>query len=471
MPIAHTLEQLVTDETTSLRLVSDCLDAIANPNGEGPRTFLRVAAETARASASGIDGQRRSGRGAQRRMPLAGLPVSIKDLFDVVDEPTAAGSSVLVNAPSAAQDATVVTRLRRAGAVLMGRTNMTEFAFSGLGINPHYGTPRNPYDRATGRIPGGSSSGAAISVSDRMAHAAIGSDTGGSVRIPAALCGLTGFKPTARRVPTTGVLPLSKTLDSIGPIAPTVACCALLDSVLAGDEPQELTPPSLAGLRLGVLQGYVLEGLDKPVSDSFASALALLSYRGVRVTDVHFKSLNRIPVCNQSGGLAAAESYGWHRHLLERYGPNYDPRVLSRILRGKQIRAEEYVDLLEARQEIIADVAQAFAGFDAILLPTVPRVAPAIAELERSDEAYFEANAAMLRNPSVFNFLDGCALSIPCHLPGDAPTGLMIAGLSGTDWNVLNTGAAVEAVLASGGRAIHTAAGYKRPGMGSTTSV
>jgi aspartyl-tRNA(Asn)/glutamyl-tRNA(Gln) amidotransferase subunit A len=448
-PIAHTLRRLAAGDTTSLRLVDDCLDAISDPNGEGSRTFLRVAADSARAYAAELDQQQ------IQRLPLAGLPVSVKDLFDVAGEPTAAGSTVLADAAPATEDATVVARLRRAGAVLVGRTNMTEFAFSGLGINPHHGTPRNPFDRAKGRIPGGSSSGAAISVTDGMAHAGIGSDTGGSVRIPAALCGLTGFKPTARRVPATGVLPLSSSLDSIGPIAPTVACCALLYSVLSGEEPRELIVPSLAGLRLGVLQGYVLDGLQTSVADSFASVLTLLSSLGAQLLDVRFASLDRIPVCNQNGGLSAAESYAWHRPLLEGSASKYDPRVLSRIMRGAAMSAADYIDVLEARRQIIADAMEDFSGLDAILLPTVPRVAPAIAELERSDEAYFEANVAMLRNPSIFNFLDGCALSIPCHMPGDAPVGLMIAGLARQDWKILSAGAAIEAALAGAGRAIH----------------
>lgn len=455
-PIACTLGGLAAGELRSSELVDSCLHAIADVAGEGERTFTRTFDQTARAAAKKFDTDRTAA-------PLAGLPISVKDLFDVAGQPTTGGSLVLANAPKANTDALAVARLRAAGAILIGHTNMTEFAFSGLGLNPHHGTPCNPYDRPGKRIPGGSSSGAAVSVSDGMAHAAIGSDTGGSVRIPAALCGLTGFKPTARRVPLDGALPLSFTLDSAGPIAPTVACCALVDSILSGLDPQPLRPADLANLRLGVLQGYVLDGMDASVSAAFSFALALLSRLGAQVEDVTFPSLDRIPVANQKGGFAAVESYAWHRSLLEKDASHYDPRVVSRILRGKEITEADYRDLSQTRRQIIADAARTFAEFDAILMPTVPRIAPRIADLEADDAAYFEANAAMLRNPSVLNFLDGCALSIPCHLPGEAPVGLMVAGLAMHDVRILTIGAAIESALAAEGRAIH--------GLRSTTVV
>lgn len=452
-PIANTLKKLASGEFTSLSLTNECLDAIASPQGEGKRAYTRVVPDAVRAAAAQADSET-----GKKSLPLAGLPISIKDLFDVAGEPTPAGSVVLANSAPKTSDAPIVQRLRAAGAVIVGRTNMTEFAYSALGINPHYGTPRNPYDRATGRIPGGSSSGGVVSVTDGMAHAAIGSDTGGSVRIPAALCGLAGFKPTARRVPITGALPLSPSLDSVGPIAPTVACCALLDSVLAGETPQTLSASDLTSVRLGVMQGYVLDGLQSPVSDAFAAALALLSSRGARLTDVHFGSLNKIPELNSKGGLIAAESYAWHRHLIEKHSAQYDPRIICRILRGKEQSAADYIDVLNARKEIIADAELAFADFDAILLPTVPLIAPPIAELEADDKIYFDTNIKILRNASVFNFLDGCALSVPCHLPGEAPVGLMVAGLAGQDKKVLSIGAAIESALAAAGRAVHSLA-------------
>jgi aspartyl-tRNA(Asn)/glutamyl-tRNA(Gln) amidotransferase subunit A len=447
-PIAWTLDQLAAGSLKSRDLTNACLARIADPAGEGSRTFTYVAADTAKISASFFDSHRASGA-------LSGLPISIKDLFDVQDQVTAAGSVILADRDPSKTDAPVIARLRCAGAIIVGRTNMTEFAFSGLGLNPHYGTPSNLFDRAARRIPGGSSSGAAVSVTDGMAHAAIGTDTGGSVRIPAALCGLTGFKPTARRVPRDGAVPLSTSLDSIGPIAPTVACCARVDAVLAGEEFKPMQPHDVASLRLAVLQGYVLDDLETPVANAYTSSLTLLSSLGATLLDVQFTPLASIPYHNRMGGLSAPESYAWHHALLQRDGARYDPHVSARILRGQDMSAWEYLDLLQVRSTIIAQAAEAFQEFDAILLPTVPRIAPTIAELERSDDAYFSANGAMLRNPSIFNFLDGCALSIPCHMPGQAPVGLMIAGTSLQDRSILEVGAAIEDALRTAGHAVH----------------
>jgi aspartyl-tRNA(Asn)/glutamyl-tRNA(Gln) amidotransferase subunit A len=335
---------------------------------------------------------------------------------------------------------------------------MTEFAFSGLGINPHYGTPRNPYDRTNGRIPGGSSSGAAISVTDGMAAAAIGTDTGGSLRIPAALCGLTALKPTARRVPLDGVLPLSPSLDSVGSIAPTVACCARMDAVLSGDAPTSLDNCDIVGLRVGILQGYVLDGLHADVARRFAAVLSILSNARASLKDIHFSALAQIPEWNAKGGLAAYEAYNWHRRLIQQRGELYDPRVLVRILRGREISLADSLDLMKTRRRIIAESELAFADSDVWLMPTVPRVAPLIAPLVSNDALYVDANAAMLRNTSIFNFLDGCALSIPCHLPGEAPVGVMLAAPGGQDQRLLQIGFAIETALAAAGCAIHHSA-------------
>ncbi|MGI4757662.1 MAG: amidase [Janthinobacterium lividum] len=439
---AYTVSSLLSDMQTgalsSRTLLDTCLDPIADPHGEGERTFTRVYTNRARQEA---DAAYQPGNLPR---PLEGLPVSVKDLFDVEGDTTTAGSRVLTAAPPAKQDAEIVARLRRAGAVIVGRTNMTEFAYSGVGLNPHYGTPRNPYQRAEALIPGGSSSGAAISVTDGMAAVAIGTDTGGSVRIPAALCGLTGWKPTARRIPMDGAVPLAPSLDSVGPIGWTVDCCARLDAVLSGSAYEPTPRLELSSLRLGVLQGYVLDALDEEVSSAFQRALAVLSDAGARVETVHLDALERIPYSNQS---AATEAYAWHRTLLEAESHRYDPHVSARILHGAGVLAADYLDLQRVRREIIRAADVAFAGFDAILLPTVPRIAPPIASLEGSDSVYFDVNGAMLRNTSIFNFLDGCALSIPCHTPGEAPVGLMIAGCHGRDMHVLHVGSAIEAAL------------------------
>lgn len=443
-PLLTLAGELAARKTTSLALVEDALMRIAVPSGEGARVFLRTHRESALAEARASDALRAHGIVPS---PLAGIPVSVKDLFDVAGDITRAGSKALADAAPAKSDATVVRRLRQAGAIIVGRTNMVEFAFSGLGLNPHYGTPRNPWDRATGRIPGGSSSGAAVSVSDGMAAMGLGTDTGGSVRIPAALCGLTGFKPTARRIPRDGTFPLSATLDSIGPIAPGVACCALVDRVLAGDAP--LLPPALPlkGLRLGVVQDYVQEGLDSGVAAAFGRALARLSEAGASVTDMRFEALQRLPQINQKGGLVVAEAYSIHRELIARRQADYDPRVASRALRGADISAADYLDVLAQRAAMIAESARLAAPYDALLMPTVVMVAPAIAPLEADDALYGRTNLAMLRNPSVVNFLDGCALSIPCHRPGEGPVGLMVVGQSGGDRRLLAVGLALEAAL------------------------
>lgn len=434
-------------QATASGLAEEALALAMAADGEGKRVFATLHAERARAMAQASDTMRRAGI---VRSPLEGLPVSIKDLFDVAGETTRAGSTALAEAPPAAEDAEIVRRLVAAGAVLVGRTNMTEFAFSGLGINPHYGTPLNPYDRASRRIPGGSSSGAAVSVADGMAAAAVGTDTGGSVRIPAALCGLTGFKPTARRVPQGGTLPLSASLDSIGPLGRSVACCAVLDAVLAGeafDLPEALP---LAGLRLAVPTTLALDGMDATVARVFQQALERLSGAGARITEIAVPDFAALGSINAKGGLPAAEAWHWHRALIEKAASHYDPRVLVRIRRGADISSAEYLDLLAARRSWIAAVEKRLEPFDAFVLPTVPVVAPRLDDLQ-DDAAFGATNLLILRNPTLINFLDGCALSLPCHRAGDAPVGLMLAGRGGSDRRMLAMGLAVEAALARDG--------------------
>ena len=428
---------------TSAKLTDAALAHIADPAGEGVRVFTRVYSGQARAAAQASDLLRSANLA---RSAIDGLPISIKDLFDVAGETTMAGSLVREGAPAASEHAVIVKRLLAAGAVIVGRTNMTEFAYSGVGINPHYGTPRNPWDRATGRIPGGSSSGAAVSVTDNMAVAAIGTDTGGSVRIPAAVCGLTGFKPTARRVPLTGALPLSTQLDSIGPIAASVACCAQLDAILAGDDAPLPTAARLRGMRLAVPATVVLDGLDSTVAAAFDAALARLSAAGALVEQIAVPEFADLAAINATGGLSGAEAWAWHKDLIERAGDAYDPRVLSRIRRGQTMSAADLLELLQARVRWIASVEQRIAGYDALLMPTVPLVAPALAELSE-DDAYYRINALILRNPTLINFLDGCALSLPCHASGSAPVGLTLAAAGGRDRAILSLGMAVEACL------------------------
>jgi aspartyl-tRNA(Asn)/glutamyl-tRNA(Gln) amidotransferase subunit A len=424
-------------------LVEECLAQIADQSGEGRRAFLKVYAEGALAAADFYDRVRAGGAAPSL---FAGIPVSIKDLFDVAGDVTSAGSVALKNGKAAIGDAPAVARLRAAGLIPIGRTNMTEFAFSGLGINPHYGTPLNAYDRAAGRIPGGSSSGAAVSITDGMAFGALGSDTGGSCRIPAALCGIVGFKPTAHRVPTAGAFPLSTSLDSIGPLAATVACCAALDAVLAGEPAVDPDPFPLAGLRLALPQTMVLENVEPAVARAFESALAGLRKAGVRIADIPLRELAELPQINAKGGLAAPEAYALHRPLIAKAEKTYDPRVLVRIQRGQEQDAADYIDLLNARADFIRRVAAVTAPYDALVMPTVPVTAPRLADLA-ADDAYRHANFLVLRNPSIANFLDRCSISIPCHRPGEAPVGLMLTGEHGADRRLLAIAAAIEAVV------------------------
>src|SRR5215813_2758564 len=427
----------------SRTLIDQCLDRIKDASGEGGRTFTKVYGEAARTTADSYDALRR--RGATPS-PFAGIPVSIKDLFDVAGDVTTAGSVALRQAPPATGDAAAVVRLRGAGFIPIGRTNMTEFAFSGLGINPHYDTPLNPYERRAGRIPGGSSSGAAVSVTDGMAFGALGTDTGGSCRIPAALCGIVGFKPTAHRIPTAGAFPLSTSLDSIGPLAGTVACCAALDAVLAGEPMSDLPPFPLAGLRMALPQTMVLEAVEPAVARAFESALAALRKAGARIVDIPLRELAELPQINAKGGLAAAESYAIHRSLIAKAEKMYDPRVLVRILRGQEQDAADYIQLVNARADFIRRVAAITSPYDALVMPTVPVTAPRLADLA-ADDAYRSANFLVLRNPSIANFLDRCSISVPCHRAGDAPVGLMLIGEHGADRRLLSVAAAIESVV------------------------
>jgi aspartyl-tRNA(Asn)/glutamyl-tRNA(Gln) amidotransferase subunit A len=430
-------------------LIEGCLAQIADQSGEGRRAFLKVYAEDALAAADFYDRVRAGGAAPSL---FAGIPVSIKDLFNVAGDVTTAGSVALKNEKAATRDAPAVARLRAAGLIPIGRTNMTEFAFSGLGINPHYGTPLNAYDRAAGRIPGGSSSGAAVSITDGMAFGALGSDTGGSCRIPAALCGIVGFKPTADRVPTAGAFPLSTSLDSIGPLAATVACCAALDAVLAGEPAVDLAPFPLTGLRLALPQTMVLENVEPAVARAFEAALAMLGKAGARIADIPLRELAELPQINAKGGLAAPEAYALHRSLIAKAEKMYDPRVLVRILRGQEQDAADYIELLNARADFIRRVAAVTAPYDALVMPTVPVTAPRLADLA-ADDAYRHANFLVLRNPSIANFLDRCSISIPCHRAGDAPVGLMLIGEHHADRRLLAIAGAIEAVVAP--RSVH----------------
>jgi len=448
MTTTPTLETLADDlaagRTTSRALVEACIARIDDPAGEGLRAFVSVDRARALAAADAMDALRHAGAAPSR---FAGIPIAIKDLFDIAGEVTTAGSKALADRPPAMTDAVAVARLRQAGFVLLGRASMTEFAYSGLGMNPHYGDPRAPFDRATGRVSGGSTSGGAVAVADGMAHAALGTDTGGSCRIPAAFCGIVGYKPTARRVPQGGCVPLSPSLDSIGPLARSVACCAALDAILAGEDFAPLVPATLAGLRLAVPTTIALDGLAPEVEVAFEAALARLAKAGALISRIAVPEFDEIGPINAKGGLTAPESFAWHRELLTAKEALYDRRVSVRIKRGASVTAADYIDTLAARRGLIARAAQRLAPFDALLMPSVAILPPAIAELSTDDDAYTQANLMALRNASLINMIDGCALSLPLQATGGAPVGLTVAGVAGADRRVLAVSAAVEAML------------------------
>lgn len=445
--IADAAAALASGRTTAVALTEAALARIADPNGEGARAFTAVHADSARAAAAAMDALR-----AARRAPSAhaGIPISIKDLYDEAGVTTKAGSVVLHGAPAARATAPSVQRLIRAGFVILGRTNMTEFAFSGLGVNPHYGTPRSPWDRAAGRLPGGSSSGAGVAVADGMGFAGLGTDTGGSCRIPAALCGVVGWKPTARRVPITGILPLAPSLDSAGPLARSVADCAIVDAIMAGaEDPAAPKPLPIRDLRLGLPRGtFLTDGMDGTVAAVFGRTLTRLSAAGAHIIEFDLPELEQIPAANAAGGFAASEAWAWHHRLIAEGADRYDPRILKRIRRGEHMSAADYVELVEARARIIAAVAPRTAPFDAVICPTVPLVPPRIAEVEEERE-YNRINMALLRNTAVGNFLDRCSISLPCHAEGEAPVGLMLTGEHMGDARLLAVAAAVEAALAA----------------------
>lgn len=427
--------------TSCVQRTQQALRTIADAGDEGARIFTKLYPDSALAEAIAADARADAD---QRLGPLDGRIVSVKDLFDVAGEATTAGSQVLRDAAPATQDAVIVQRLRAAGAVVIGKTNMTEFAFSGIGINPHYGTPGNAHDVA--RIPGGSSSGAGVAVARGMCEIAIGSDTGGSIRIPSAFNGVTGFKPTQARVPREGAFPLSFSLDTVGPLATCVEDCAMTDAVLAAQPWQPLATRSVTGLRVGVPRGLLFSQAEEAVLDAFAHFLGQLQAAQALVRDADLDHWLSAPFrLQEQGTLIAAEAAHIHRQLLaDGKEDALDPLVLSRIRRGESMAAAHYVGVQQARAQLQPQLDAAIATYDVLALPTVPLLAPTIESL--NDEARFHAtNMLVLRNPSVFNFYDLPAVSLPLPRPeGALPVGVMLVGQRGGDRELLAVCAAVE---------------------------
>jgi aspartyl-tRNA(Asn)/glutamyl-tRNA(Gln) amidotransferase subunit A len=437
------------DLTTTLKLIrqrqtsplEEVEKSIAKASPEACRhVFLETHFEAARQTAASLD---------ILNKPLAGLAVSIKDLFDVCDQVTRAGSLALSDAPVAKQDSLAVARLRKAGAAFIGRTNMSEFAFSGVGVNPHFGTPVNASSKAEALIPGGSSSGAAVSVAMGAAWIGLGSDTGGSIRIPAALNGIVGFKNTARLIPTTGAIPLSTTLDTVCALTRSVSDALLAHEILAQRTVTRSHAP-IGAYRLGVPSTLMQDGLDKTVSQAWQRTLKTLRDAGAQLVELPLTELNELQQIQSTGGFSAAESYAWHATLLKQKGQDYDTRVAARINKGATMSACDYIKLHQARSNWIQRMALAMRGLDALLSPTVPIVAPPISTVApgvERDEAFFQINGQLLRNPSVINMLDGCAISIPCHRADELPVGLMIWAEAMRDDSVLNVALQIEKLL------------------------
>ena len=432
-------------QMNSVQRTEQTLAAIHDAGDEGRRIFTRVYDEAALAAARASVDRAKSGISLG---PLDGRVVSVKDLFDVAGEATTAGSAVLRSAPAAAQDAVIVQRLRAAGAVIVGKTNMTEFAFSGIGINPHYGTPGNARD--VSRIPGGSSSGAGVAVARGMSEISIGSDTGGSVRIPSALNGVTGFKPTQARVTREGAFPLSFSLDTVGPLARSVIDCAQTDAVLSGQTWTQLPERDVRGLRIGIPRGLLFTQTEGAVQKAFDQVIEELSRAGARVTDVQLDNWLGAPFkLQEKGTLIAAEAAYIHAETLATQPGAIDPFVLARIQRGETAAAAHYVSVQRARAQLQQTLDAQIADFDLLMLPTVPFVAPRIDALADMD-AFNQANMLVLRNPSVFNFYDLPAMSLPVNTTESAlPVGLMAVGRRGCDRDLLAMCAALQAQMST----------------------
>ena len=439
--LAALARRLASGELTSVALTTAALDRIAAAGGDGERAFNCVYRDAAFRAAWCSD-LRRAERAA--RHPLDGVPVSIKDLFDVAAETTLAGSRVLADAAPAQADAPVVAALRAVGAVIVGKTNMTEFAYSGLGLNPHFGTPPNAHDRA--RIPGGSSSGAGVAVARGYCAASLGTDTGGSVRIPAAFNGVAGFKPTQAALPRHGLIPLSSTLDTVGTLAASVDGCALVHTALIGVPPPRPCRTPLAGLRIIAPPSPLFDDLDPPTAERLDAALRRLSRAGAVVSRRPLPELGLAVEIARDGDLIGFEAYGVHREMLTRRAALYDPRVRTRLEEAAERYASDYLTCLRLRERAMAAFDRAAEAFDVLACPTVPIVAPRFEELAE-DDAYFVANRRVLRNTSLFKVLDLPAIILPCHAPGDLPVGLMLVGKRHADRGLLAIGGAVERAL------------------------
>jgi aspartyl-tRNA(Asn)/glutamyl-tRNA(Gln) amidotransferase subunit A len=408
--------------------------------------FIAVTAGRARQEALASRERHRAG---QALGPLDGVPIAWKDLIDVEGATTTAGSALRRNDPPATADAPIVANATAAGMVTLGKVNLTEFAYSGIGLNPHYGTPSLPHDLKTPRAPGGSSSGSGTAVSWGLAPCAIGSDTGGSVRIPSAFNGITGFKTSEGRISKEGVVPLSVTLDTIGPLAHSVEDCVLLDAVLRGAQPSMPSQPTLADIRLVVPENVMLAELDPAVAENFLASLEALGRAGVTIEHRRLPLLDEVvEMTKRHGTLIAAEAYAHYHDMLESdAAKDVDRRVVARMMMGKTMTKDDVQTIRDTRQQL-ADNLRESLGKAFLAMPTVPHTSPAIAPLEADDELFHKVNLKTLRNTSIGNILGTPGVAMPNGADRKGlPTSLLISALAGDDDRLLAAALTIELVI------------------------
>lgn len=437
-------QQLRSRQRDPVELVEQVFDSIAC-SGDAA-LFIRQTRDRAEAEARASRERLRADNPASL---LDGVPLAWKDLFDLKGTVTTAGSAVLRGAAPAVQDAALVHCAMRGGLITVGTVNMTEFAYSGIGLNPHYGTPWNPQDPKVARSPGGSSSGSGVVVAKGIVPLSIGTDTGGSVRIPAAFNGVVGYKTSTRHYPMEGVFPLSQTLDTLGPLAHTVEDCVLVDAVLRGLRLPEVSAADVSGLDLVVPDAVMFDDLDPAVAQAFEATARRLSAAGVRVRPLALPELRETArIIADIGPMTSVEAMVVHRDRLNTpLEARIDPRVVHRIRMGEKILAHDYVRLLSARQRLMAAIRDRL-GAAFLICPTTPGVAMPIAPLEADVEVFFRHNFRALRNTALGNFLDWCGLSIPNGTDADGmPTALMICAPHGHDRALLSAGLAIETIV------------------------
>jgi aspartyl-tRNA(Asn)/glutamyl-tRNA(Gln) amidotransferase subunit A len=409
--------------------------------------FVDIFAERGLSEAKAASQRIRAGRSLGL---LDGIPIAWKNLFDIKGEVTTAGSVVLSSDPPASEDAAVVTALASAGMVSVGSVNMSEFAYSGLGLNPHYGTPENVASKGgIARVPGGSSSGSAVAVAAGLVPVSIGTDTGGSVRIPAAFNGIVGYKATRGRYSMKGVFPLAKSLDSLGPLCRTAQDALWIDAAMRGRAPVR-EDISLSDIALVIPQTVVFDDAEDGVVTAFDAAIARLKGAGVRVRYQAFPAFTEIfDLMARHGPLVTAEAFSLHRERL--FGPEaerMDRRVVARARLGEKITLSDYLRMLAARERLIEDVANAVGPQAFIAFPTVAHVAPPIAPLIEDDDLFARTNAKTLRNTLIGNLLDWCGISIPCGCgDADMPVGFLLSGLANQDDRLLAASIKLEQIV------------------------